>query len=462
MKDSTKELLSSALTWTLRVAVGVVFIFSGITKGIDPWGTLFKFQDYSAAMGISIWSGLLTAGVFALCAVEFIVGVFLLTGCCRRSTPIVAALFMAVMLPLTLWIALADPVSDCGCFGDALKISNWHTFWKNVCLSVAIIWLLRFNRRSACLVNPYIQWMAIVVSGIYILAISLFGYSVQPLLDFRSYPEGDTLIDDDGDSDDNTLESMQFIYSKDGEERAFTADNIPDENMGWKFVERRMSTGNNVENESLHGAAPAPSRAFRIWSGDEDISEEVASEEKSFILMIPDIKNVSVATTWKINSLYSWCEIHGIDMFAVAGGNSDEIEKWKDLALAEYPIYTAEDTAIKEVVRGNPGLVFIQNGVIRWKISLRAIDIDDFMSPHTSSDPAEFAFDYQAILRNITLIYIAAMLLLCALSFSPSIARFFYRKSAFRGSPAPLSNNQLSDKTTDAPVEDNGDLKNHE
>ena len=258
MKDSTKELLSSALTWTLRVAVGVVFIFSGITKGIDPWGTLFKFQDYSAAMGISIWSGLLTAGVFALCAVEFIVGVFLLTGCFRRSTPIVAALFMAVMLPLTLWIALADPVSDCGCFGDALKISNWHTFWKNVCLSVAIIWLLRFNRRSACLVNPYIQWMAIVVSGIYILAISLFGYSVQPLLDFRSYPEGDTLIDDDGDSDDNTLESMQFIYSKDGEERAFTADNIPDENMGWKFVERRMSTGNNVENESLHGAAPAP------------------------------------------------------------------------------------------------------------------------------------------------------------------------------------------------------------
>ena len=121
------------LTWLLRIAVGGVFIVSGLSKGIDPWGTFYKTSEYLTAMHIPIvelGNTVLTL-VFLLFSSEFIIGVCLLTGCYRKAAPIFAALFMLVMLPLTLWIAIADPVSDCGCFGDFLVISNWATFIKN-------------------------------------------------------------------------------------------------------------------------------------------------------------------------------------------------------------------------------------------------------------------------------------------------------------------------------------------
>ena len=134
-------------TWIIRLAVGSVFMFSGFAKAIDPYGTLYKVDAYLASMSLDIWPNLELVGVFALCAAEFLVGVFILTGCFRRSTAIIAAIIMAFMLPLTLWIAVSDPVDDCGCFGDALLISNWATFWKNVALTAAIAWLVVYNKK---------------------------------------------------------------------------------------------------------------------------------------------------------------------------------------------------------------------------------------------------------------------------------------------------------------------------
>ena len=132
------------LTWLMRIAVGSVFIVSGLSKGIDPWGTYYKTSEYLTAMHIPIveWGNTVLALAFLLFSVEFIIGVSLLLGCFRKAAPIMAALFMLAMLPLTLWIAITDPVADCGCFGDFLVISNWATFMKNCCISGAVIWLL--------------------------------------------------------------------------------------------------------------------------------------------------------------------------------------------------------------------------------------------------------------------------------------------------------------------------------
>lgn len=102
---------------------------------------------------------------------------------------------MAFMLPLTLWIAVSNPVADCGCFGDAFLLSNWATFWKNVGLSVGLIWLWRYNRKIICLITPALQWICIVGSCIFIVTIELFGYMVQPLIDFRPYKIGERIVD---------------------------------------------------------------------------------------------------------------------------------------------------------------------------------------------------------------------------------------------------------------------------
>lgn len=105
----------SPLTWIIRIVVGGVFIFSGFAKGIDPYGTLYKVEDYLSVLSLSVWPNLVLVGVFGLCALEFLAGVFLLTGCFRRSSVIIAGGIMAFMLPLTLWIAVSNPVADCGC-----------------------------------------------------------------------------------------------------------------------------------------------------------------------------------------------------------------------------------------------------------------------------------------------------------------------------------------------------------
>lgn len=420
--------LKTPVTWILRLLTGAVFIFSGFVKMIDPWGTLYKFQDYMAVWHLDLSANLLLVGVFALCIYEFLVGVFLATGSFRRSAPVMGLVLMAVMLPLTLWIAVADPVSDCGCFGDAVVISNWQTFWKNVAITAALAWLVVFNRLPGCIIRPSLQWMGLIASAAYMTVIGLLGYAYQPLLDFRPYPVGSTLYAQDDDEEEDESEDIMFVYSKDGEEKKFSIDDtLPSEDEGWVFVRREESAA-PVESDVADPSADADSKSFRIWSvdGNDDVTEEALSGRTDrLLLLMPDLDKVSIATTWKINSLYSWAEAHDIDMVAVVSASPEEIERWDDLSLPAYPIYTAEDTEIKMLARGNPAIVYLNDGRIAWKSTLRALPNDDFLVEEASARPMEFSHDNKRILLNISGVYLALMAALAFLSYLPALGRFF-------------------------------------
>ena len=124
-----------------RIILAIVFILSGFVKAVDPLGTQYKIDDYLEAMSLGgLLPGMATLGAsIAQSAVEFCLGVFLLFAIRRRLTSRLILLIMAVMTPLTLWLAIENPISDCGCFGDALVLTNWQTFWKNVVLLVMAI-----------------------------------------------------------------------------------------------------------------------------------------------------------------------------------------------------------------------------------------------------------------------------------------------------------------------------------
>ncbi len=421
---TTNNRLLTLITWFIRLLTGGVFIFSGFVKAIDPWGTLYKVNDYLGAMGLTVWPNLVLVSVFLLFGAEFIIGIFIVFGCFRRSAVWCCMAFMCVMLPLTLWIAMSNPVADCGCFGDAFIISNWATFWKNVVLTIFAVWLIRYNKKAGCLITPALQWIALVTTGVFITIIGLIGYIYQPLLDFRPYPEGVSIIEDidEGDSDGGLI----FIYEKDGIRKEFSeSDILPEEEDGWKFVERRQTA--KLSEPKLNESE----KNLRLWDdrGTLDVTEEVIGNEgKQLLLLMPDISSVSIATTWKINSLYNWAEKNNIDMIAAVSGSIGDIENWKDLSMPEYEIYSADDTAIKEVARGNPAVVFLSDGMIVWKSSLRAINIDDFMSPETSGDPLSFGRDNRAILTNLSLLYMAVMAVLVMLSFMPKLNRVFGKK----------------------------------
>lgn len=431
MAHDSKKLTQRIILWVtvlLRLATGGVFIFSGFVKAIDPWGSLYKFEEYIAAMSIPMLSALLLTGVFALCALEFLIGIFLLFGCYRRSTPVVALAFMFVMLPLTAWIAVANPVSDCGCFGDYLVISNWATLWKNVILTAMVIWLVKFNKRCYTVISPAFQWMAVVVSLAFILTVSLRGYLAQPMLDFRPYQTGTELVTAEEEAE--TDEDFRFIYEKDGMRKEFGVDDeLPSEEDGWTFVERidiypeEKSTANLEDTD----------KTFRIWdrNGEEDLTTDVINNDADMLLlMIPNLPAVSPATTWKINALYDWCERQDIEMIAVVSATSDQITEWEDLSMPRYEIYTCDDTAIKEVARGNPAAVYLEKGKIMWKSTLNALDIDKV----TASDnhhPAEFIKDGKRELLNLFYLYLICMAVPVTFSFIPQIKNAY--KSEKRG-----------------------------
>ena len=362
-----------ALTWLLRILCGGLFIFSGFVKAIDPWGTLFKVDEYLNAFAIWMPYALMRLFVFALCAIEFVVGCFLFLGCFRKSCPIFAALIMVFMLPLTLWIAMENPVADCGCFGDAVVLSNWMTFWKNVLLTIGIGFLIHYNLSAICLITPAFQWLAVVASGVFIVFIEIVGFFYQPLIDFRNYPEGTVL-----------------------------------------FSSQQREDGEGLD-------------VFDIDTLDDKNEEADEPEGKELIVMIPRVSLVSPATTWKLNSLYEWCQANGVKMIGVVSGSKDEIREWEDLSMANYPIYIADDTAIEEVVRGNPGIVYLDQGKIVWKASLNSIDVDDFQSPEITGDASSFRIDNARLLRNCSLIYLMVMVFLVFISFTPRMARLLVR-----------------------------------
>lgn len=159
--------------------------------------------------------------------------------------------------------------------------------------------------------------------------------------------------------------------------------------------------------------------------------EAIRMDGKQLLIMMPELKEVSPATTWKLNSLYEWSQKNNVEMSAVVSGDSEEIADWEDLSMASYPIYTADDTQIKEVVRGNPGVVYLENGKVEWKITLSAMNIDDFQTPGTSTNAMTFAFDNKAILKNCSMIYVIVLALLVFLSFTPAMRNTF-RKPVLR------------------------------
>lgn len=362
--------------WLLRIITGAAFIFSGFSKAVDPYGTLYKLIDYAGAVSLSFPDNLLLGVAFLLFGVEFVVGVMLLSGCFRRMAPVGAALIMAVMLPLSVWLALANPVSHCGCFGDAWEISNWATLWKNVLLCCACVWLIRFNRALHWVITPALQWIALVATGVFIMGVAVLGYNVQPPLDFRPYPSGTTLLRADGDSD--TSAEPVLIYRKDGQTRAFAlTDDIPDD---WEFVERRQQPEVSTEGGLT---------LYDMMDNDVTLgvlSDSVPPSDRRLVLMMPGINDTLLRYAWSINALEVWAGATGVDFFAVIAADTTAIDAWRDLSLAEYPIYTADDTSIKEIVRGNPALVALRSDTIIWKRSMGALSIDRFVESNPTAE----------------------------------------------------------------------------
>lgn len=348
-----------------RFLLAIVFLFSGFIKANDPMGTVYKVEDYFEAFGLAGWiSGFvpyLIAWIMAI--VEFTLGSYLLFGIRRKLASISCLLFMLVMTPLTLWLAVSNPISDCGCFGDAVHLSNWDTFWKNVVLLLASVFVFVRNRSVFKLVTDKVDWLVAMYSTVFIFLFTYFTLNHLPVFDFRPYhigadikagmeiPEGVKL----------PVYETIFTYQKDGVKKDFTIDNFPTDTT-WTFVESQT-----VLKEK--GYEP-PIKDFVVISNDDgaDITEEILNSNYVFLLVSPWLEKADDSSMDLINEVYDYSLDHGYKFYCVTASSDEAISRWQDYTGAEYPFATMDEITLKTIIRSNPGMILLKDGVVirKW------------------------------------------------------------------------------------------------
>ena len=362
-----------------RFVLAATFIFSGYVKAIDPLGTLYKLKDYAAAMSLNglLPDWVLVGVAIALGALEFALGVFMLFAVRRHVVSRITLAFMTAMTVLTLWIFVADPVKDCGCFGDALKLTNGETLLKNIVLiacAALVAWrpadMARFISRSN-------QWIVRYYTVAYIVITSVYCLYTLPIFDFRPYHVGTNIKQDmeipEG-AEQPEFEST-FLLRKNGETREFTLDNYPDST--WEYVDTRTV-------QTKKGYEP-PIHDFALTSCDtgEDITEQVLTKKGyTFMLVSPRLAVADDSNFGDIDQIYEYAEENGADFYCVTASANDEIERWRDLTGAEYHFCNADETTLKTMIRSNPGLILLKDGTIIDKWSHNTLpQTDDLTAP---------------------------------------------------------------------------------
>lgn len=349
-----------------RILIGITFIFSGFVKGIDPWGSAYKFTDYFNAMNMEwlIWAAF-PLGVL-LSFAEFAIGVALLFNLFTRLFSWLALLFMAFFLPLTLWIALKNPVSDCGCFGDALVISNWETFYKNLVLIVLTIIIFIYRKNLDDLKKPKLNQ---ILGGVFVVAyfgLVVYSYNHLPIFDFRPYKIGINIPDAMSTPEDAEREVYENIFyyknKNTGEVEKFDEQNYPwKDTTNWEF--------DDMKSILVEKGYEPPIHDFTIETpdGENIIDFFLYDENYVFILVSYDLEKSSRKYQDNINELADWAIQNELSFFCLTSTLQDQCQEFAAETGAPYEFFNCDEITLKTIVRSNPGLIVIQEGNILGK-----------------------------------------------------------------------------------------------
>lgn len=370
----SKNKLVKILSELSRIILGATFLFSGFVKAVDPLGFTYKIQDYLISFNLTELFPLALTAAVVLVVLEFLIGVFLLLGIYRKPTVWLAAIFMAFFLPLTLWIALKNPVKDCGCFGDALIISNWATFYKNIVLSVCAVILLRYYKKITPLFSAKTARIAAVFSIIFGFAFAVYNVVKLPVFDFRPYHIGANIPEymHVNPEKADVVENI-FIYSKDGEEKEFTEDNYPWNDSTWTFVDMKTKVireGEKPKIEDFHISLLSEVYSLeesQLWS--EDVTQQILSDANYTFLMISySLEKMNKKFLGDFKNAADFADNNGFGFYCLTSSSPELIGKWSAENNADFDFAQADERVLKTMIRSNPGLMLLKNGIVvnKW------------------------------------------------------------------------------------------------
>ena len=354
-----------------RTLLALTFLFSGFVKAIDPLGTVYKIEDYLTAFGGFFTSLLPLATVAAVLLIltEWTLGVMMLCNIRTQVTAWLSLAFYAVMTPLTLYIALTNPITDCGCFGDALVISNWQTFWKNVVLMALVVVLLCTKKHIP---QTFVCWaeLGIVVIGVAMAGgLMLYTHYHLPLIDFRPYKIGNNIpelmeIPEGAPHDEYAI---TLIYEKDGVEQEFTLQDYPRGDSTWRFVDQ--------QSKLIKKGYEPPIHDFVLIDYDgEDLTYDILEMENVALVVLYDLQKTDLNQLPKVVELCKNYQESDLPIYILTSATDDQIDAFiegNDLDLDRSLFLTADGIMLKTIVRANPGVFELNNGTIVDKYNIR-------------------------------------------------------------------------------------------
>lgn len=365
-------------TWNViaRMFVGVVFLFSSFVKGVDPMGTAFKMEEYMGA-----WSGTLISFEWfvqfaqpmsvVLITCEFLVGVLMLTGSFRRLG---AWLLAAMMLFFTCTTAMdafsaTYGINDCGCFGDAVKLTPLQTFLKNIVLDVPTVWIVlsRNVRRR----NRFERDLTVFISAIVVMVIfCIYNMLHEPCIDFRAWKVGNQMVE----VGDNAEVKSYLTYrnTETGETDEFPSEELmerasdPDFDRQWEWVSSRVDDPTEIK---------AAGFSMLSIDGEDRAYDYISSEEYLLISTIHHLDRLEVEGIEALKSAVHVAEENNLQMVIISSALPEEMQHFlHEHGLDYIEFYFADATAIETMARSNPAFLLLQNGKVLGKWHLRDID----------------------------------------------------------------------------------------
>ena len=350
-----------------RIIVGIVFIYSGFVKGIDPLGSDYKFTDYFNAFGMGWMNATTLFFSFALSLVEFLIGIALLFNLWVSRMAWGSLLFMAFFTPLTLVLALTNPVSDCGCFGDAMILTNWQTFWKNIILLLLAIMIFVYRKEYKSSLPLVGQFSFLALAGAGMLCLSVYCYRHLPVLDFRPYAVGKNITEGmrlpEGTEPDQYEVTLKYKNKQTGEVLSFTEENYPwQDTLNWEYEsssERLVKKGYITPIHDLIIEHPTLG----------NITEEILEDDNHTILAVAyNLTQSDMQYQPAINRLAEYAQEKGIRFYGLTSSSERDIETYKKRYHVPYEFCTADEIQLKTMIRSNPGVIILREGTIldKW------------------------------------------------------------------------------------------------
>lgn len=355
------------LRFISRILLGVLFVFSGFVKAVDPMGSAYKFSDYFHAFGLDFLDSLSIPLALFLSSFEWLLGLALILGYQKKKVYWILLFFMGFFTVLTLVLAITNPVTDCGCFGDAVILTNWETFFKNVVFMIFVLVLFRSrNQAENVLQGRMEQWLLLTLfAGIF--SFSLYTLRHLPAIDFRPYDTGTFIPGEmeipEGAPRDEYKTILFYRNLETGKTEEYTIENYPEDTVRYEFV--------TSESKLVKKGYEPPIHDFGIMDPyGMDISDELLSfQGYTLFMLIHDLAPVDDAL---LQQAESW---HGLQALApdfkfipVTASTGDIIEDKKNSSGISYDFFGGDEIMLKTMIRSNPGFLLLKNGTIisKW------------------------------------------------------------------------------------------------